>query len=228
MTLKASDLNQTSLSDLSSIHVVGAGGAGMNAIAAVLLSMGHSVSGSDLRESAGVSRLRSMGARIEVGHHAGNIGDASIICRSTAVPDSNVEIQAALDARRVVLSRAEILAAICGTKQTIAVAGTHGKTTTSSMLALALTAAGLAPSFIVGGDLNDIGSGAVWNDQGDLFVVEADESDGTFLKVGAATAVVTNLESDHLDYFGTYEALDHAYTDFLKAVDGPRIVSICL
>ncbi len=226
MTLKASDLNQTSLSDLSSIHVVGAGGAGMNAIAAVLLSMGHSVSGSDLRESAGVSRLRSMGARIEVGHHAGNIGDASIICRSTAVPDSNVEIQAALDARRVVLSRAEILAAICSTKQTIAVAGTHGKTTTSSMLALALTAAGLAPSFIVGGDLNDIGSGAVWNDQGDLFVVEADESDGTFLKVGAATAIVTNLESDHLDYFGTYEALVHAFTDFLKAVDGPRIVCI--
>ena len=133
MTLKASDLNQTSLSDLPSIHVVGAGGAGMNAIAAVLLSMGHSVSGSDLRESAGVSRLRSMGARVEVGHHAGNIGDASIICRSTAVPDSNVEIQAALDARRVVLSRAEILAAICSTKQTIAVAGTHGKTTTSSL-----------------------------------------------------------------------------------------------
>ena len=226
MTLKASDFTHVDLAELTAIHVVGAGGAGMNAIAAVLLSMGHSVSGSDLRESAGVNRLRSMGARIEVGHDASNIGDASLICRSTAVPDSNVEILAALDAGRVVLSRAEILAAICSNKQTIAVAGTHGKTTTSSMLALALTAAGLEPSFIVGGDLNDIGSGAVWNDQGELFVVEADESDGTFLKVGAATAIVTNLESDHLDYFGDYDALVQAFTEFLDAVDGPRIVCI--
>ncbi|MCH2627907.1 MAG: UDP-N-acetylmuramate--L-alanine ligase [Acidimicrobiales bacterium] len=226
MTLKASDFTHVDLAELTAIHVVGAGGAGMNAIAAVLLSMGHSVSGSDLRESAGVNRLRSMGARIEVGHDASNIGNASLICRSTAVPDSNVEILAALDAGRVVLSRAEILAAICSNKQTIAVAGTHGKTTTSSMLALALTAAGLEPSFIVGGDLNDIGSGAVWNDQGELFVVEADESDGTFLKVGAATAIVTNLESDHLDYFGDYDALVQAFTEFLDAVDGPRIVCI--
>ena len=226
MTLKASDFTHVDLAELTAIHVVGAGGAGMNAIAAVLLSMGHSVSGSDLRESAGVNRLRSMGARIEVGHDASNIGNASLICRSTAVPDSNVEILAALDAGRVVLSRAEILAAICSNKQTIAVAGTHGKTTTSSMLALALTAAGLEPSFIVGGDLNDIGSGAVWNDQGELFVVEADESDGTFLKVGAATAIVTNLESDHLDYFGDYNALVQAFTEFLDAVDGPRIVCI--
>ncbi len=226
MTLKASDFTHADLSELTAIHVVGAGGAGMNAIAAVLLSMGHSVSGSDLRESAGVNRLRSMGARIEVGHDASNIGNASLICRSTAVPDSNVEILAAIDAGRVVLSRAEILAAICSNKQTIAVAGTHGKTTTSSMLALALSAAGLEPSFIVGGDLNDIGSGAVWNEQGELFVVEADESDGTFLKVGAATAVVTNLESDHLDYFGDYDALVQAFTEFLDAVDGPRIVCI--
>ena len=226
MTLKASDFTHVDLAELTAIHVVGAGGAGMHAIAAVLLSMGHSVSGSDLRESAGVNRLRSMGARIEVGHDASNIGNASLICRSTAVPDSNVEILAALDAGRVVLSRAEILAAICRNKQTIAVAGTHGKTTTSSMLALALTAAGLEPSFIVGGDLNDIGSGAVWNDQGELFVVEADESDGTFLKVGAATAIVTNLESDHLDYFGNYDALVQAFTEFLDAVDGPRIVCI--
>ena len=226
MTLKASDFTHVDLAELTAIHVVGAGGAGMNAIAAVLLSMGHSVSGSDLRESAGVNRLRSMGARIEVGHDASNIGNASLICRSTAVPDSNVEILAALDAGRVVLSRAEILAAICRNKQTIAVAGTHGKTTTSSMLALALTGAGLEPSFIVGGDLNDIGSGAVWNDQGELFVVEADESDGTFLKVGAATAIVTNLESDHLDYFGDYDALVQAFTEFLDAVDGPRIVCI--
>ena len=218
MTLKASDLNQTSLSDLPSIHVVGAGGAGMNAIAAVLLSMGHSVSGSDLRESAGVSRLRSMGARVEVGHHAGNIGDASIICRSTAVPDSNVEIQAALDARRVVLSRAEILAAICSTKQTIAVAGTHGKTTTSSMLALALTAAGLAPSFIVGGDLNDIGSGAVWNDQGDLFVVEADESDGSFRKLPASIALVTNIDPEHLDHWGSFDKLRKAFVSFIQNI----------
>ena len=165
-----------------------------------------------------------MGARVEVGHRAENIGNAAVICRSTAVPDSNIEILAAREAGRPVLSRAEILEAICVNKRTVAVAGTHGKTTTSSMLALALTASNLNPSFIVGGDLNDIGSGAVWTNEGDLFVVEADESDGTFLRVGAEAAIVTNVEIDHLDFFGTHDALMNAFRSFVDSANGPRVL----
>ena len=224
--MKSSDPTRTSLPNNVPVHVVGAGGAGMNAIAAVLLSMGHQVSGSDLRESVGVNRLRSLGAKIDIGHRATNIGDAQIVCRSTAVPDSNEEILAARELGREVWSRADVLSAICEQKLTVAVSGTHGKTTTSSMLALALTAAGLNPSFIVGGDLNDIGSGAVWKDDGKLFVVEADESDGTFLRLNAEAAVVTNVEADHLDFFGSYEALVESFERFLATANGPRVVCV--
>lgn len=204
--------------------MVGAGGAGMNAIGAVLMSMGHPVSGSDLRESAGVNRLRSLGARIEIGHDADNLGDCEVICRSTAVPNDNIEIVAALQSGRPVLSRAQILAHICEKKRTVAVAGTHGKTTTSSMLALALMGSDFHPSFIVGGDLNEIGSGAVWDREGELFVVEADESDGTFLEIPAEAAVVTNIEADHLDYFGSFERVVGAFETFLSSTKGPRVV----
>jgi len=224
--VKSPDSIEAALPDGVSVHVVGAGGAGMNAIAAVLLSMGHQISGSDLRESVGVNRLRSLGARITVGHSAANIGDAAIVCRSTAVPNNNAEIVAAQDLGRPVWSRADVLAAICEKKRTIAVSGTHGKTTTSSMLALALTSSGLDPSFIVGGDLNDIGSGAVWNEEGNLFVVEADESDGTFLRLEAEAVVVTNVEADHLDFFGSYEALVAAFEKFITSATGPRVVCI--
>jgi len=224
--VKSPDSIETALPDGVSVHVVGAGGAGMNAIAAVLLSMGHQISGSDLRESVGVNRLRSLGARINIGHSAAHIGDAAIVCRSTAVPNDNAEILAAQDLGRPVWSRADVLAAICEKKQTIAVSGTHGKTTTSSMLALALTSSGLNPSFIVGGDLNDIGSGAVWNDEGNLFVVEADESDGTFLRLDADAVVVTNVEADHLDFFGSYEALVAAFEEFISSAEGPRVVCV--
>ena len=224
--MKLPDSPENALPDGVSVHVVGAGGAGMNAIAAVLLSMGHQISGSDLRESVGVNRLRSLGARIDIGHSAANIGDAAIICRSTAVPNSNAEILAARDLGRPMWSRADVLAAICEKKQTIAVSGTHGKTTTSSMLALALTSSGLDPSFIVGGDLNDIGSGAVWNENGNLFVVEADESDGTFVRLGAEAVVVTNVEADHLDFFGSYETLVAAFEKFVGSANGPRVVCI--
>ena len=206
--------------------MVGAGGAGMNAIGAVLMSMGHPVSGSDLRDSAGVNRLRSLGARIEIGHNADNLGDCEVICRSTAVPDDNVEIVAALQSGRPVLSRAQILAQICKKKRTVGVAGTHGKTTTSSMLALALMGCDFHPSFIVGGDLNEIGSGAVWDREGELFVVEADESDGTFLEIAAEAVVVTNIEADHLDYFGSFETLVGAFETFLSSAKGPRVVCV--
>jgi UDP-N-acetylmuramate--alanine ligase len=231
----------TGLLDLStprSVHVIGAGGAGMNAIAAVLLASGHRVSGSDMKDSVGLDRLRAMGARIDVGHDAANldpheedsredrpfVAAVEVVARSTAVPDSNVEV---IEARRrgiPVLSRASILSAISSQQRTVAVAGTHGKTTTSSMLSLVLVGTGLHPSFIVGGDVNEIGSGAVWDDEGEWFVVEADESDGTFLALGAEAVVVTNIEADHLDFYGSFDAIEAAFRRFAGEAQGPRVI----
>ncbi|HCB34823.1 MAG TPA: UDP-N-acetylmuramate--L-alanine ligase, partial [Acidimicrobiaceae bacterium] len=206
------------LPDLShplSIHIVGAGGAGMNAIGVVLSEMGHQVSGSDLRESLGITRLRAMGARITIGHDADNVGTVDAVVHSTAVAADNVELERARAKAIPVWRRAEILRAVCDLRRTVAVAGTHGKTTTSSMLSLCLAASGMSPSFLVGGDLNEIGSGAVWDDDGDLFVVEADESDGTFVELGAPVVLVTNIEPDHLDFHGSVEALHAAFDDFV-------------
>nr|MCS5679476.1 Mur ligase domain-containing protein [Acidimicrobiales bacterium] len=160
------------------VHVVGVGGAGMSAIAEVLAAMGHDVTGSDLKPSAGLERLEALGVAVTVGHAAANLGQAELLTRSTAVPDRNPECRAAAEAGIPVLSRADVLTAICAQRSTVAVAGTHGKTTTASMLALVLRQAGVRPSFIIGGDVNEIGTGAAW-DSGDLLVVEADESDGT-------------------------------------------------
>jgi UDP-N-acetylmuramate--alanine ligase len=180
------------------VHVVGVGGAGMSAIASVLAWMGHQVSGSDLKASSGLDRLRALGISVTVGHDAANVGDASVVTVSSAIPDTNAEVVAASERGLPVLARAEMLAAIAGTRRTIAVAGTHGKTTTSSMLALVLREAGFEPSCIIGGDVNEVGGGAVWG-PGEWFVVEADESDGTFLALGAEAVVVTNIEPDHLE-----------------------------
>ncbi len=205
------------------IHIVGAGGAGMNAIAAVLSSMGQTVTGSDLKDSAGLDRLRSLGVKTWVGHRAEQISGAQYLAISTAIPDHNQEVVAAKDAGIPVLRRAEILAAISACTRTVAVSGTHGKTTTSSMLALMLIEAGMQPSFIIGGDVHEIGSGAVW-DTGEFFVVEADESDGTFLELGAEHVIVTNVEADHLDYYGTFAALRQSFKDFTAAATGTRVI----
>ena len=206
------------------IHVVGIGGSGMSAIATVLVAMGHHVSGSDLKASAGLERLRALGVEVFVGHAASQLGDVDALTCSTAVPASNPEVAAARERGILVLRRADVLAAITATRRTVAVAGTHGKTTTTSMLALVLTEAGLAPSSIVGGEVNEIGGGAVWSEGGDLLVVEADESDGTFLELGAEAVVVTNVEPDHLDYYGTVDALYDAFTRFIAAAPGPSVV----
>ena len=205
------------------VHVVGVGGAGMSAIATVLAAMGHRVSGSDLRSSPGLERLRAAGVEVVVGHRAENVGDVDAITISTAVPASNPEVQAARQRGIPVLRRAEALAAICGTRRGIAVAGTHGKTTTSSMLALVLVEAGLHPSFIIGGELNEIGTGAVW-DAGEWMVVEADESDGTFVELPAEVALVTSVEPDHLEHYGGYDALLEAFDRFLGAA---RVRVVC-
>ena len=220
------------------VHVVGIGGAGMSAIATVLADMGHVVTGSDLKPSAAFERLRARGLGVAVGHRAEHIaaGDGpealrsgraapDLVARSSAVPDSNIEIR---EARRVgipVCSRAEILAAICRLRRTLAISGTHGKTTTASMLGLVLGEAGRRPSLIVGGDVNEIGTGAVWG-SGEWLAVEADESDGTFLQLAPDAAAVTSVEADHLDRYESLDGLHLAFDGFLEAVEGFRLVCV--
>jgi len=197
----------------------------MSAIAEVLTAMGHQVSGSDLKPSAGLERLSALGVEVHVGHDAKNLVHAEVVTRSTAVPDSNAEIWAARERGIPVLSRAVMLGAVSAVRHTLAVGGTHGKTTTASMLALALRDSGLRPSFIIGGDVNEIGSGAAW-DNGDLFVVEADESDGSFLHLVPRLAVVTNVEPDHLEHHGGFHALQTAFDDFVSNADGPTVIGV--
>jgi UDP-N-acetylmuramate--alanine ligase len=205
------------------IHVVGIGGAGMSAIAGVLARMGHIVSGSDLKPSVNLERLRGLGVDVHVGHDAAHVDGVDAVTVSSAIPARNVEVRAASERGLRVLPRAEMLAAIAGTRRTIAVAGTHGKTTTASMLALALARAGLRPSFIIGGEVNETGGGAAW-DEGEWFVIEADESDGTFLELPAEVALVTNVEPDHLEHYGGFDALVDAFARFLDRATGLRVV----
>lgn len=217
------------------VHVIGIGGAGMSAIATVLLALGHDVTGSDLKDSATITTLRALGAEVSIGHAAEAIdaltvaakasGRHIVVARSTAVPDHNVEVVASMDQELLVHSRAEILTAITDLRRCVAVAGTHGKTTTSSMLAATLRAVGVAPSFIIGGEVNEIGSGAVW-DTGDLLIAEADESDGTFLALQSDAAIVTSADPDHLDLYKTADNVQQAFASFLSNVSGPRIVCI--
>jgi UDP-N-acetylmuramate--alanine ligase len=211
------------LSRPRAVHVVGVGGAGMSAIASVLATMGHRVTGSDLKASPGLERLEALGVEVHVGHAAEHVGGAELVAVSTAIPERNVEVRAALERGIPVLRRAEILRAIAALRRTVAVAGTHGKTTTSSMLALVLVEAGLHPSFIIGGDVNEIGSGAMWG-SGELFVVEADESDGTFVELGADAVVVTNIEPDHLEHYGGFDPLVAAFARFAREAHGPRVL----
>lgn len=206
------------------IHIVGVGGAGMRAIATVLVAMGHRVSGSDMKPSPGLDRLRALGVEVHVGHRGEQVGDADLVAVSTAIPRTNPEVVAAHDGGVPVLSRAQILAAITRVRRTLSVSGTHGKTTTTTMLALVLVEAGLEPSFIIGGDVNEIGSGAVW-EAGELFVVEADESDGTFTELVTDLAVVTNVEADHLDHYGDLAAIEEAFDRF---VAGARLAVVCI
>ena len=217
---------ESSVIDLGSprrIHVVGVGGAGMSAIATVLAAMGHHVTGSDLKASTRAGALQAHGVTVHIGHGAEFLGDAEFVTRSTAVRDDNPEIVAARQRGIPVLSRADVMAALSRARRTVAVAGTKGKTTTTSMLALILVEAGFHPSFIIGGSLNEAGTSAVW-DGGEWFVVEADESDGTFLRLGAEAIVITNIEPDHLDYFGTSDAMVAAFDAFAGAAPGPRLL----
>ena len=206
------------------VHVVGVGGAAMNAIATVLVAMGHTVTGSDVNDSPTLERLRTLGVHVWVGHRAEQVEGADAVAVSTAIPATNEEVTAAVHAGIPVLRRAEVMAAICATRRTVAVSGTHGKTTTTGMLALILGEAGLNPSYIVGGEVAGLEGGAKWDD-GDLLVVEADESDGTFVELPAAAVVVTSVEPDHLDHYeNDFGHLTGAFADFIANADDLRIV----
>ena len=206
------------------IHIVGIGGAGMSAIALVLRAMGHTVSGSDLKESPVAARLRAQGITVGVGHRAENVGPVDAVTYSPAVAPTNVEIGAAAARGARVVARSGVLAAICATRRCLAVAGTKGKTTTASMLSLILIEAGLRPSFVIGADVNEVGTNAVW-DNGEWLVVEADESFGTFQALRPDWAVLTNVESDHLDHYGTFARLRAAFDEFLAQASVGSVVS---
>ncbi|MEY2581797.1 MAG: UDP-N-acetylmuramate--alanine ligase [Ilumatobacteraceae bacterium] len=214
--------------DLSSpqrLHVVGVGGPGMSAIAIVLAEMGHKVSGSDLRERPVLERVRAAGVDVHVGHDRRNVHGCSAVTASTAVPARNVELDEAAKLGLKVLSRAGMLSSICAQARSLGVAGTHGKTSTSSMLMLILAAGGLRPSFVIGGDVTDMGTGAQWTD-GEWLVVEADESDGTHNELPLFGTVLTNVEVDHLDFYGTEEAIVAGFDQYLSRIEGPKVLCI--
>jgi UDP-N-acetylmuramate--alanine ligase len=196
----------------------------MSAIALVLARMGHEVSGSDIKSSMVLERLAAAGVAVHVGNRAEYVpARADAVVYSTAIPLRNVELVAAAELGIPVLHRAAALAALAATRKTIAVAGSHGKTTSASMLALILRRAGWSPSFVIGGEVNEVGSNAAFG-EGEWLVVEADESDGTFLHLSPQAALVTNIEPDHLDHYGDFDALLRAFGDFAASVSGPVVV----
>ena len=197
------------------IHFVGIGGVGMSGIAEVLFNLGYVISGSDLADSATLQRLGALGIQTYVGHAASNVGGADAVVTSTAVQSGNPEVQAARDKRIPVVPRALMLAELMRLKQGIAIAGTHGKTTTTSLVASVLAEAGLDPTFVIGGRLNSAGANARLG-QGDYIVVEADESDASFLNLLPVMAVVTNIDADHMETYGhDFGRLKQAFVDFL-------------
>ncbi|MCP4804099.1 MAG: UDP-N-acetylmuramate--L-alanine ligase [Proteobacteria bacterium] len=209
------------------IHFIGIGGSGMNGIAEVLLNLGFSVSGSDLRVSANVRRLRKLGAVVHIGHAPENLGDADVVVRSTAVGSENAEVRAAIARHTPVIPRAEMLAELMRMKYGVAVAGTHGKTTSTSMLAKILGEGGLDPTIVIGGKLDAIGSNARLG-KGDFLVAEADESDGSFMYLAPTVAVITNVDPEHLDHYGDFETLKDTFVAFANKVPFFGFAVVCL
>jgi UDP-N-acetylmuramate--alanine ligase len=208
-------LDVPSLEGVARLHLIGIGGAGMRNLAKLLLARGISVSGSDLKDSKGLAELRDLGADVDVGHDPTHVRDLDAVVVSSAIGDRNVELAEARRRGVPVWARAQALAALTAGKRSIAVAGTHGKTTTTSMVAIVLEGAGLDPSFLVGGDLNESGSGAR-SGAGDLFVFEADESDGSFLLASHRFGIVTNVDVDHVDFYpGGRDEIEAAFAEFM-------------
>jgi UDP-N-acetylmuramate--alanine ligase len=213
--------------ELGPIHFVGIGGIGMSGIAEVLLNLGYLVQGSDVAENANVLRLRSKGAIVRIGHDAANLGSAQVVVVSSAIKRDNPELAAARQLRLPVVRRAEMLAELMRLKQCVAIAGTHGKTTTTSLVATLLEAGKLDPTVINGGIINAYGTNARLG-AGDWMVVEADESDGTFLKLPADIAIVTNIDPEHLDHFKTFEAIKDAFRSFVENIPFYGFAVMCI
>jgi UDP-N-acetylmuramate--alanine ligase len=205
------------------LHVVGVGGPGMSAIAIALAEMGHDVSGTDLREHPVLERVRAANVDVTIGHDRSLVHGVDAVTASTAIPNRNIELDEARTTGVTVLRRAAMLGSICAQAKSLAVAGTHGKTTTTSMLMLMLAEAGLRPSFIIGGDVTDLGTGAQWTG-GEYLVVEADESDGTHLELPLYGTILTNVEVDHLDHYGSFQAIVDSFDTYLGQVRGPKVV----
>jgi UDP-N-acetylmuramate--alanine ligase len=203
--------------DIGPVHFVGIGGIGMSGIAEVLCNLGYTVTGSDVADSANVKRLRDKGIKVAIGHAAGNIDGADVVVVSSAIKRDNPELIAARAQRRPVVRRAEMLAELMRLKSSVAIGGTHGKTTTTSLVATLLDAGGFDPTVINGGIIEAYGTNARLG-AGDWMVVEADESDGTFLKLPADIAIVTNVDAEHLDHFKTFEAVQQAFRSFVENV----------
>ncbi|MBS7804613.1 UDP-N-acetylmuramate--L-alanine ligase [Rhizobiales bacterium TNE-4] len=213
--------------ELGPIHFVGIGGIGMSGIAEVLHNLGYVVQGSDASDNANVKRLRDKGIAVEVGHRAENIGASAVVVVSTAIKRDNPELMAARERRIPVVRRAEMLAELMRLKQCVAIAGTHGKTTTTSLVATLLDAGQFDPTVINGGIINAYGTNARLG-AGDWMVVEADESDGTFLKLPADVAIVTNIDPEHLDHFHTFDAIKDAFRAFVENLPFYGFAVMCL
>ena len=209
------------------VHFVGIGGSGMSGIAEVLITQGYSVTGSDMKEGQAVKRLRKLGGTIFIGHDPAHILGAHVVVKSTAVPMSNPEISAAESAQIPVIPRAEMLAELMRMKYGLAVAGTHGKTTTTSMLATVMHHAGLDPTVVIGGRLDSMGSSARLG-AGEFMVAEADESDGSFMLLAPTVAVITNIDPEHLDHLGSMDALVNGFCEFANKVPFFGFATLCL
>ncbi len=209
------------------VHFVGIGGIGMSGIAEIMLKIGYKVQGSDAKASANTERLAALGATIFVGHDANNVGAAAAVVYSTAVKADNPELMAARDRRIPLVRRAEMLAELMRLQFSVAVGGTHGKTTTTSMVAALLDAGGLDPTVVNGGIINAYGTNAKVGD-GDWIVVEADESDGSFLRLKSTVAIVTNIDAEHLDHWGDFDAVKKGFCDFVENIPFYGFAAVCL
>ena len=213
--------------DIGTIHFVGIGGIGMSGIAEVMHRLGYKVQGSDVAGSYVVEKLRKAGIPVTIGHSAENLGDAAVVVCSTAIKDSNPEIEAAAQQRLPRVKRAEMLAELMRMQKTVAVAGTHGKTTTTSMIAALLDSGGLDPTVINGGIINRYGSNARLG-KGDWWVIEADESDGSFLRLDGTIAVVTNIDPEHIEHYGSFDAVKDAFVEFIENVPFYGLAVMCV
>ena len=213
--------------DIGTIHFIGIGGIGMSGIAEVMHNLGYKVQGSDVAEGYVIEGLRARGIPVAIGHRAENLGDAAVVVTSTAIKRGNPEVELALETRVPVVRRAEMLAELMRLKSTVAVAGTHGKTTTTSMIAALLDAGGVDPTVINGGIINSYGSNARLG-ASDWMVVEADESDGSFLRLDGTYAIVTNIDPEHLDHYGSFEAVKEAFVEFVENVPFYGAALMCL